>query len=234
MVFIHGAGLGGWIWEDVIQQLDYRDSAFAIDLLGRGKSKKSIQALGLQDYVDDVIKQIHQKQLDNIILVAHSLGGVIGIEVAKKLGSKLKGFVAVSAAIPTVGKSFITSLPFMQSLIMGALIRILGTKPPESAIRKSLCFGLDAQSERNVIETYSPESTRVYLDKVTADVPSVPSLYIRTILDKDFPIAMQTDMARHLKHAKIIDIKSGHLPMLCQAGALADALNKFYTQVELV
>ena len=39
-VFFHGAGLGSWIWEDVISRLDY--PCLALDYPGRGTHREKI------------------------------------------------------------------------------------------------------------------------------------------------------------------------------------------------
>lgn len=68
----------------------------------------------LDDYVAQTLKQIDTLTADEIIIVAHSAGGVIGTEIAKRLGDRLAGFVAISALLPKPGTSFVANLPFPQ------------------------------------------------------------------------------------------------------------------------
>ena len=53
-VFLHGAGLGAWIWDDIGEKLDY--PFLAIDFPGRGKHISiATKTLSLKDYVESVL-----------------------------------------------------------------------------------------------------------------------------------------------------------------------------------
>lgn len=82
-----------------------------------------------------------------------------------------------------------------------------------------------------VINRFTPESKRLYIDRLnTKDIP-VNSLYIRLKKDKAFSEKIQDNMIKNLQAKKIIDIDSGHLPMLGKPVELAQILNNFATQI---
>ncbi len=225
MAFIHGAGLGGWIWEGMGQSLAL-PSLFT-DLPSREGDATTRKDLTLDDYATQVIEQISNWSMGRVIIVAHSLGGVIGLKVAKQLGDRLTGFVAVSAAIPTRGRSFVATLPPAKRVLTRAAMRVAGTRPPEAAIRKGLCNDLTVAQADEVVRRFAPEAQSVYIEHTNAAPPRVPRMYVRLRNDNEFDLRLQTKMASNLDAADICDIASGHLVMIAEPLELAQVLNDF-------
>jgi pimeloyl-ACP methyl ester carboxylesterase len=219
VAFIPGAGLEGWIWEDVAKALDVPSVAVEYPINDK-------LAFSLEDYANSALQQIDRAGFSKVVLVAHSLGGVVALRVAEKLGERLAGFVAVGAVIPKDSGSFVSALPFPQKIIMPLIIRFAGTKPPESAIRAGLCNDLSTEQANEVVKRFAPESKAVYTDR-SAAVPKVPKMYVKLTLDKEFGLALEDTLAVNLNTAEVLSIPAGHLPMLSQPKTLADALMKF-------
>lgn len=223
VVLIHGAGLRAWIWDDVKLDLP----TLAISLPHRGEPKETRANLTLDDYTKDVLDQIRAWHTGKVVVVAHSLGGVIGLEVAYKLGEQLAGFVGVCAAIPETSKSFVSTLPVPQKFIMPLILRLAGTQPPASAITAGLCNDVSPELAQKVVADFSAESRAVFTEPVGYGPLAVPTMYIRTTNDKEYPATLQTAMAQRLPQVEIHDIDSGHMPMLSQPGQLSERLNTF-------
>lgn len=225
ILFLQGAGLSPQIWQGAEALIAL--PSLTVEYPGTRVSAKERNQLTLQDYVNTVMQRVQAWPVEGIIIVAHSIGGVLGLAVAKELGVRLKGFVAVSAVIPEHGGSYISALPLPNRLIMSAVMRIAGTKPPESAIRSSLCNGLSEEQIQEVLAHASAESKHLYFDKTNADAPNVPRLYVRLSLDKELPLSMQNTMARNLGAKELVDISFGHMPMLGKPKELAAVINSF-------
>ncbi|TXD42689.1 alpha/beta hydrolase [Lujinxingia vulgaris] len=229
-VLIHGAGLGGWIWRDVETQL--KQPALAVDFPGRALTPGQRGVLSLNDYVADVQAQIEAFECERVILVAHSIGGVLALPIAAALGDRVAGMVAIGAAIPNDGGSFASCLPLPKRLLMKALIRVMGTRPPESVIGAGLGSDLSAELSAELVERFAPESAALYFEDCQAAVPEVPRWYVRLTADKEFGDALQAKMIANLGTQKVVDVASGHLPMLSQAEALSAHLNAFAREIE--
>ncbi|MFC4779130.1 alpha/beta fold hydrolase [Paenibacillus sp. GCM10023252] len=223
-VFISGAGLGTGIWEGVVQRLN-RPYLLIEPPIRRGLNDTQAE-LTLQEYVSDMKQQVVNWGLRKIILVAHSLGGVLALRLADELSEQLAGFVAVGAAIPKDGGSFLSTLPFPKRLIVSAIMRKMGTKPPESAIRTELCNDLTAEQAAAIVRDFVPESIRVYTDRTESAVPAadVPKLYVKLSKDKAFPPSQQDRMIKHLDPHEVTTIDAGHLPMISQPAELVQAI----------
>ncbi len=67
-IFLHGAGLGAWIWDDLTKKIEY--PSLAIDLPGRGKHASiATKGLSLDKYVEFVLSDIDKFSPKKLILV---------------------------------------------------------------------------------------------------------------------------------------------------------------------
>jgi pimeloyl-ACP methyl ester carboxylesterase len=225
LVLIHGAGLGGWIWEETAPRIDL-PCLFA-EFPGRDGAEKSTEGLTLDDYVRHLRAQVDEFPADRIAIVAHSLGGVVALKLAQSLSPRLTGFAGVGAAIPKDGGSFVSSLPLAKRALTTVLLRVAGTRPPESAIRRGLCSDLGAPDADEVVRRFVPESRAVYIQRTDAPVPEVPRVYVLLTEDREFGVPLQRAMARNLGADEMREITSGHMPMLSEPDELARIVNEF-------
>ena len=89
-VLIHGGNHGAWCWDRVVPLLEAKGhKVIAPDLPGHGKDKTPIQEVTLQSCVDKVCSVI-EAQNEPVILVGHSISGVVISQVAEQIPTKIK------------------------------------------------------------------------------------------------------------------------------------------------
>lgn len=104
-VLVHGAWHGAWCWAAVINQLELLgDRAFAVDLPGHGMNRAIRAEVTLDSYVDSVVKFIEERDLRDVVLAGHSLGGITIPGVAVKIPKRIKRVVWVTAILPLDGQ----------------------------------------------------------------------------------------------------------------------------------
>jgi pimeloyl-ACP methyl ester carboxylesterase len=105
-ILIHGAWHGAWCWDKVVPLLQAKGhKAIAIDLPGHGGDIGRIADISLNDYVDAVIK-VTNEQAGPVILVGHSMAGMVISQAAEKLGSKkVSSLIYLDAFLPKNGES---------------------------------------------------------------------------------------------------------------------------------
>lgn len=229
IVFIHGAGLNGSIWDNLIKEINI--PSLTIDFPSKKIEGKAIDSLTFDDYVSGVTNQIKGWKKDNFIIVAHSIGACVGLKVSDNFKNELKGFVAVGSVIPKNGYSFISSLPFPQKLIMPIILKIFGTKPPQKSIESELCNNLTAEQTIKIVNEFTPEAKALYTTRIYFNLPDADRIYIKLTNDKSMPATLQEKMAKNLNANKIIALESGHLPMMSKPEQLAIFLNDFINTV---
>lgn len=78
IVIVHGAWVGGWRWRGVADLLrDRGHRVFTPTLTGMGeRAHLTHPGVNLSLHAEDIANVIHYERLDNILLVAHSYGGM--------------------------------------------------------------------------------------------------------------------------------------------------------------
>ncbi|MBL7252801.1 alpha/beta fold hydrolase [Paractinoplanes lichenicola] len=215
ILFLSGAGLPSWIWDDVRAQLATGSRVAA--------RPASLEGAGLRDYAEAALASAPEGRF---AIVAHSAGGVVGAEVVRLAPERVSGFLAVSAVIPRPGGSFLSSMPAPNRWVLSAVMRLAGTRPPASAIRGGLAHGLDGQVTERLIADFVPEPAALYRDRVGDHSWSGPRGYVFTDRDRELPLAVQRRSAQQ-KGGASYHLNTGHLPMLENPKALADLINQF-------
>lgn len=104
-VLVHGAWLGGWCWESVKPLLTAKGhNVVVLDLPGSGADQTPIAHVTLQSYTDKVVQAIHA-QTQPVILVGHSMGGIVISQVNEAVPDRVKQLVYVSAYLLQAGES---------------------------------------------------------------------------------------------------------------------------------
>jgi pimeloyl-ACP methyl ester carboxylesterase len=228
-VFVSGAGLEGLVWNKVVEEFDH--PCLLVEFPSRNGSFDSRRDLSLEDYVTHMKRQVDEWGTHKIVIVAHSLGGILALRLASGLMDRLAGIVAVGAAIPKNGGSFLSILPLPQKLIMPVILRTLGTKPPDSAIRMGLCNDLSPDQATKIVKGFIPETVRVYTDRTNVPVPDVPKLYVKLTNDKQLSPSLQDKMISNFSPQSVQSLETGHLPMISNPEGLRSILENFLSKL---
>jgi pimeloyl-ACP methyl ester carboxylesterase len=106
-VLVHGAWHGGWCWRRVADRLAARGHyVVAPTLSGVGeRSHLPPDTIDLATQIDDVAGEIRWKDLNGIVLVGHSYGGMVITGVAEQLRDRIAAIVYLDAFLPYDGQS---------------------------------------------------------------------------------------------------------------------------------
>lgn len=228
IVLIHGAGLASFIWDDLKKLI--KNPVLTIEFPNREVGDKANKNLSFDNYKKSAIEQIKNWDIDNFIVVTHSIGGCVGLSLTDYFSEKIVGFVAISSAIPTNKNSFISCLPFPQSLLMPFLLNLFGTKPPQKIIEQTLCNDLSSEQTSEIVKRFTPEAKLLYTTKVNYANLEIKTLYIKLTNDKAFPVQLQDKMIKNLNAQKVLTLDSGHLAMISKPKELSEILNDFINE----
>jgi pimeloyl-ACP methyl ester carboxylesterase len=228
-VLVAGAGLGTWAWDRVALELERPVLPVAIP--GRNLTGRKLRRFTLAAAADEVAKLARAwTEPERIVVVGHSLAGVLVPALASRLAGRAAAVVFVGALAPRHGQRAL-ELMSGQSRFFVRLFRLLrpgGMKPPASALRNELCNDLDVATAALVVERFEPvpEAPRLYRDPVSwAGVPAVPRLYVQLLRDRSVAPDEQERMAAAIG-AELATLDSGHLPMLSRPDELAAELDR--------
>lgn len=217
LLFISGAGLPAWIWDEVGDGLD---AVVAKRPWGDNAT--------LREYAQAALAETGT---DPLTIVAHSAGGVVAAAVLAEAPERIRALLAVAAVIPQPGRSFIGMMPFPQRYLLGAVLRVAGTVPPESAIRSGLAAGVTEELCNRLIVDFDPESQAYYRNRAPEYPLPGRRGYLSTTRDRELSPALQHSFAARLAPDYQAQIDGGHLPMLEHPGELRAGIAEFHASV---
>jgi len=217
LLFISGAGLPDWIWDEAGEGLDATVA----------KRPWRTNAT-LQEYAQAALAGTGSGPLT---LVAHSSGGVVAAVMLALAPERIRGLLAITAVIPDPGRSFIGMMPVPQRYVLGPVMRVAGTRPTESAIRASLAAGVTEELRKRLVLDFDPESQSYYRNRVPRFPRPERRGYLTTTQDKEFSPTLQRGFAARLEPGYEREIESGHLPMLEYPSELRAGIAEFHASV---
>jgi pimeloyl-ACP methyl ester carboxylesterase len=236
-VLVHGAWHGAWCWGAVINQLEMLgDKAYAVDLPGHGMNHADRAKVTLESYVDSVVKFIEQRDLKNVVLAGHSLGGLTIPGVAVKIPNRIKRVVWVTAIVALEGEPI--------SPPDGPLAQAANERPDKSVpfemMGEDFEKGLTNDMTPAMLEYVKAALCPQPVGPMTGVVPmnayfatNIPSSYL-VCEDEATPMTGTDNWHPHfssrLKNPTLRFVKSGHEVMLTHPVECARALHELATE----
>ena len=221
---IHGGGYTGSCWDRVVPHLS--GDVIVVELPGRGRRPADLGEVTLADNVAATIEDLGDT--DDVVMVAHSVGGITAAHVLNEARDRIRHVVLVSATIPPHASAVIDHIdPDVRASVMegsgGGVFRI-----DDATCREILCNDLDDEQSAwaltgRVDETTSILAEPVDLTAIRSDV--VPVTYIRLLQDHTLPLEQQDAAIEALGSPEVIDLDSGHMAMISRPEQLAAILN---------
>lgn len=106
-VLVHGGGHGGWCYNKVSPLLRARGHlVHSPSLTGCGDRKHLLTPdVDLDTHITDIVNLLEYDDLEDVILVGHSYGGMVITGVADRAAARIKELVYLDAAHPRDGES---------------------------------------------------------------------------------------------------------------------------------
>lgn len=227
-VLIHGGGLGPWVWEQMMPLLNF--PALAVDRAAPGTN---LNRLTIADSAKYIQSQIEGADLQRVILVAHSIGGVLAPAIATLIPQRVAHIVFIGANIPPEGQAAISIFRPAERFGITVWLRLMAwklsfmDKAVEDDMRKTLCNDMDEATVQQVLAGGKhPEPPALFYEQVSrSDMPLVPCTYIKLLQDRGLlPPSKQDEMAANIG-AQVLTLDTGHTAMLSRPHELAKLLN---------
>ena len=106
-VLVHGASGGGWDWRTMDELLTARGhTVYRPTLTGLGeRAHLNSPKVNLTTHITDVVNVIRFEDLQNVVLVGHSYGGMVITGVMDAIPERISHAVFLDAAVPEDGQS---------------------------------------------------------------------------------------------------------------------------------
>lgn len=230
-VLVHGAWQAPYVWNTVRTDLENKgNKVIVVELPGHGADNTPTHMLSLDVYRDKVIDAM-SKVAGKVILVGHSMGGMVVTSVAEKTPEKISKLVYIGAFIPASGQS-------LEELSMTDPDSKLGPNLTQSADHLTLDVNRDSLTylfindgsqavKDQVIANYRAEPAIPFSNKITlthANFGSVEKVYIKTMQDIVISPGLQDRMIAGASITTVHQVNTSHSPFLSQPHTVSDLL----------
>lgn len=228
-VLVHGGQHGGWCWRRVASRLrDAGAEVFTPTLTGVGERAHLLTAdVSLEMMVQDVVSVLEWEELDDVVLVGHSFGGLPIAGAADRVPERIRHLVFLDAALVPDGQSAadqIDDAVFLPWLQMsdeqtGGLALPIHFTPADLGV-------VDPEDAAWVARRLTPHPTRGYTDKQHLNNPlgnGLPATYIGC--NQDLGLGPSRQLARDLGwRYETLDV--GHNAMVIAPDEVTELLLK--------
>lgn len=202
-------------WERVAHALAKYFRVWYLDLPGFGESQNPPESWGLSDYVKFVDRFIHAQGISHLILLGHSFGGRIAIELASTHPAYLEKLILVDSAGIKLPVKFIVKL--LRAIVkVGRFFVRLAPKKFADKVEYYFFKGL---AKRGVEYAQYPPLREVFKRVVEKDLePFLEKILVPTLLiwgenDKIIPLSVAKTLHSKIRHATLKVIPgASHFP----------------------
>ncbi|MBA7706609.1 3-oxoadipate enol-lactonase 2 [subsurface metagenome] len=153
LIFIHGWCCDRSYWDAQLPYFAQKYEVVAIDLAGHGESGLDRKEWTMEAFGEDVVAVINKLNLDQVVLVGHSMGGPVILEAARRMPKRVIGLVGVD-----------TLQNFEDKLTQEQIDDWF------TPLRSNF-----VEATRNFVRTmFTPNSDPALVEKIVADMSSAP------------------------------------------------------------
>jgi len=155
LIFVHGWCCDRSYWDAQLPYFAQKHKVVAIDLAGHGESGLDRKEWTMGAFGEDVVAVVNKLNLDQVVLVGHSMGGFVILEAARRIPQLVIGLVGVD-----------TLQNFEDKLTQEQIDEML------TPLRSNF-----VEFSRNfVLSMFTPTSDSALIEKIANDMSSAPQV----------------------------------------------------------
>ncbi|MDG2005291.1 MAG: alpha/beta hydrolase [Novosphingobium sp.] len=225
-IFQHGGMVGGYIWDELIEAVETRGSDhrfLKLDVPGCG-TKRGLDPhdFSFEAMIDGLLADIDACGFNDALLVGHSQGGTVLPRLAEARPKLFEKLIYIACIAPDPGSSIVAAARAEEDpdappmTIMDRLINLY-------------CNDMDVPTTKAFLaklgggDVWPPEAQEA-TDWRYDHLEAIASTYILCDRDAILPPERQQASINNLHIDKVLNIDSGHQPMISRPEELADML----------
>ncbi|WTW99697.1 alpha/beta hydrolase [Streptomycetaceae bacterium NBC_01309] len=229
-VLVHGGGHGGWCWQRLARELRARGhDVWTPTLTGFGeRAHLGGPQTPFATFVTDITAVLRYEDLRDVVLVGHSMGGVVVPRVAEAATDRVAGVVFLAAVVAGDGETLIQAVPQTPEVARAVTLEPDGTARTDHRLMTEILMPEGTDADRAwVLERHRayPPAALVEPGRLSAFLAlGIPTGYVVATEDAAIPPPLARRFAARLKNAGTAEVRAGHDLMITRPGETADAL----------
>lgn len=233
LLFIHGWCCDRTHWREQVLALQDRHWTVAVDLRGHGDSDKPDQDYSIAVFVDDVAWLCKEIGLEKPVVVGHSMGGVIGMNLVRQHPELARGLVMVDspvvplpdALLPTAEAVFGgLKTPAYVDIAKNFVSTFMFRPDSDPVLKQSIIDGMAAAPQRlmwtALSNTLSPEN-------IVPGPIRVPALFVRATTQ----ISSAEEVAARYPGVRVEEVDAAHFLMMEKPAAFNEVMRQFIKEI---
>ena len=237
LLFVHGWGINKSYWEDQVNFFKDKYRVITVDLPGYGVSGKNRNSWRVQDFGNDIDSVIYALNLQNLVLVGHSMSGNIVVEAALHAPERVIAVVGVDnfknfGEIPSeeTKKYYALIIDSLRRDFKNIVTRYFNQqlfyKTTDSSIRSRVMNDIFSGDSSIAVSTMADNN----YDEIANVIALKKKIYL---INSD---VTATDTVGFKKNNIPFEIKyipeTGHYPMIEKPAAFNEALEKIMQEIK--
>jgi pimeloyl-ACP methyl ester carboxylesterase len=232
-VLVHGAWHGGWCWQKVAPFLEAAGHAvYAPTLTGLAERAAELSPeVGLDTHIQDVVGMLEETDLQGIILVGHSYGGMVITGVVDRVPERIAHLVYLDTFVPRDGEAMVSVSPRVMRLLLRRQAQADGWR-----IASRGDYGVKTEPDRSwVLAQVTPQPLKTLEQPLHLQHPAIVSATPRTHIECGSVVSLRLQhLLAHLlapgalppREAgwRLRQLPTGHDAMITMPRELADLL----------
>lgn len=230
-VLVHGAWQAPYVWDAVRTDLEKAgNNVIVVGLPGHGSDKTPPHTLSIDAYSNAVMDAMATVQTP-VILVGHSMAGMVISNVAERMPEKIAKLVYIGAFLPANGQA-LTDLAYSDpdsklgpALVPSADQLTIDVKP-ENLTDLFIADGTPAD-QALVQANYRAEPAIPFTNKVTLSAErfgAVQKVYVKTLQDVVISPGLQDRMIAAAGITDVRTVDTSHSPFLAKPTEVSELL----------
>jgi pimeloyl-ACP methyl ester carboxylesterase len=226
-LLVHGAWHGGWCWRQVASLLRKAGhEVHAPSLTGLGERRHLAGGkLDLDTHIEDLVQLIEMEDLQDVVLVGHSYGGMVVTGAADRKPDRIARLVYLDAFVPENGKCLLDYAVPERAARMRHEGERTGfvTPPPMSLWGLTREKDLDFVGPREVRHPFATMSQPIRLTNI-AEAAMIPKTFVYCSSPATGSFDQFAAKYRDNPAWRFHELKTGHDAMILMPGEVAKLL----------
>jgi pimeloyl-ACP methyl ester carboxylesterase len=190
LVLVHGGAHAADCWELTLAALAViapEVRVLAVDLPGRGGRPADLGAMTLAGFVESAVADIEAAGFDDVVVVGHSLAGLVVPGVVAELGAeRVREMILLAAFVPPQGLSVVDTLRGPLAPLARSARRVQRSTIPKPLARYAFCNGMTREQRRLTLSRLCGEAGGVIFEPAdrSALPADVPRTWIMPLRDR--------------------------------------------------
>lgn len=239
IVFVHGWGMSGDVWEASVASLAGQARCITVDMRGCGRSDKPLGPYSMELYAADLQALLTELDITDALYVGWSLGGGLGPIYMRCFGDRVQRLLLVGPASPRYTQAddypygtkleefggFLQALQYNRPQFMLDLCRACFYQPPPEPTIQWFwrIFMQNSHQVDSAIAALAHSDERANLRNILVPVTVVHGKH-----DPLVPVESGRYLVEHLPNARLIEFEeSAHAPFIEEQARWEEVLATF-------